>query len=42
MSFKKVNPQEEIKKAIKKNPELEMEIKKADKEYEDKKNKIKR
>ena len=37
MSFKKVNPKEEIEKAIKNNPELEQEIKKADKEYEDKK-----
>ena len=35
MSFKKVNPKEEIEKAIKNNPELEKEIKKADIEYED-------
>ena len=35
MPFKKVNPKEEIDKAIKNNPELEKEIKKADKEYED-------
>lgn len=41
MTFKKVNPQEEIEKAIKNNPELKKEIEKADKEYEDKKNKVK-
>lgn len=34
MGFHKVNPKEEIAKAIKKNPELATEIEKASEEYE--------
>lgn len=35
MPFHKIDPEEEIRKAIKKNPEIAKEIEKAEREYQE-------